>query len=85
MSTITTAPTRTPRAAQPLSVVDSDGLLQIKTVCTYVGLSASQVYALAAEGQFPKPIRLSPKCARWPAAAVRGWVQSKIAAQGAAA
>jgi prophage regulatory protein len=50
-------------------------LLRIADVCHLVGLSASQVYQLTAEGAFPQPLRLSSRCSRWRARDVQAWLE----------
>nr|WP_320013295.1 AlpA family phage regulatory protein [uncultured Desulfobulbus sp.] len=34
------------------------------------------MYALISEGRFPKPVKLSPRSARWKASAVYAWIES---------
>jgi prophage regulatory protein len=81
--------TRTPVAGGPSSCPPSGNpapelgpelagarLLRIADVCHLVGLSASQVYQLIAEGAFPQPLRLSSRCSRWRARDVQAWLEA---------
>jgi prophage regulatory protein len=81
--------TRTPRAVGPASwqppgnpapelgpELAGARLLRIADVCHLVGLSASQVYQLIAEGAFPQPLRLSSRCSRWRARDVQAWLEA---------
>jgi len=51
-----------------------DRLLRIGDVKNLVGLGKSKIYALVAEGAFPKPYKLSPKAARWSEREVTAWI-----------
>lgn len=53
--------------------------LRIREVAAMVGLSHSQVYALAAEGTFPAALRLGPNYSRWLASEVRAWMRARVA------
>ena len=50
-------------------------LLRIAEVSAVVGLCGSTIYALAAVGSFPRPIRLSYRCSRWRASEVLTWLE----------
>lgn len=54
-------------------------LLRLPTVCERVGFKRSQIYALAKQGQFPKPIHLGPRSVAWDSEAIDGWIQDRIA------
>lgn len=60
---------------------DPDALLQLPTVIALTGIGRTSIYNRIKAGQFPAPIRLSQRCARWRAGEVRAWLK----AQGAAA
>ena len=40
-----------------------------------VGLGKSKIYALIAEGRFPRPYKLTPKAARWSEREVLAWIE----------
>lgn len=52
----------------------SDRLLKIAEVKGRVGLGKSKIYALVAEGRFPRPYKLTPKAARWSEREVSDWI-----------
>ena len=45
-----------------------------------IGLKRSQLYALMAQGSFPKPVRLSERAVGWRARDVVEWLTSREAA-----
>lgn len=55
-------------------------LIRLTEVMHLSGLSRSQLYALAKQGQFPKPLKLSERCSAWSEMAVREWIAKRIAA-----
>ena len=40
------------------------------------GLSRSTIYAMMAEGAFPKPLKLGKRAVGWPEKAVTDWLES---------
>jgi predicted DNA-binding transcriptional regulator AlpA len=52
------------------SVLDLS-LLPIDAVCQLFGIKHSCVYQWVERGQLPHPVKLSPKCSRWPADELR--------------
>lgn len=54
-------------------------LLRLPDVLRLTGLSSSAVYRCAAEGTFPRPLKLSERSSAWVEAEVRGWIASRIA------
>ncbi|WP_226550773.1 helix-turn-helix transcriptional regulator [Celeribacter naphthalenivorans] len=42
-----------------------------------VGLSRSTIYAMMAEGHFPKPVRLGRRAVGWREADLRRWLASR--------
>ena len=50
-----------------------------------VGLKKSTIYKMMAEGNFPKAIKISPRCIAWLAADIDTWVRAQRAAQPLAA
>ncbi len=51
-------------------------LLRLSDVCEIVGLSRSTIYGRMADGQFPRPIRVSERSVRWRSADVAEWIRS---------
>jgi len=56
-------------------VEQADRLLRISDVKSHVGLGKSKIYALIADGRFPRPYKLSPKAARWSEREVLAWIE----------
>lgn len=52
--------------------------LRLPQVEAIVGLKKSSIYKLVKAGQFPAPIKLSPKASAWPSDEVESWQQSHI-------
>jgi len=62
---------------QPLQVVQLDSaLLNVKTVMETTGLSRSTIHAKVKNGTMPAPIKLSARCVRWEARAIRQWIDA---------
>ncbi|MDR9499739.1 MAG: AlpA family transcriptional regulator [Hydrogenovibrio sp.] len=53
-------------------------LIRMNEVRKLTGLSRSYVYALAAKGQFPKPVKLSERSAAWIESEVKNWIDERI-------
>jgi prophage regulatory protein len=54
-------------------------LLKLKDVIATTGLSRSYIYALAQQGAFPKPIKLSERSSAWVQSELEEWIDSRIA------
>lgn len=54
-------------------------ILRLPAVKTRTALSRSSIYKLAAEGAFPRPIRLGPRSVGWIEAEVDEWLDRRIA------
>lgn len=54
-------------------------LIRLPEVKYLTGLGRSQLYALAARGEFPAPLKLSRRCSAWREAQVREWIAQRIA------
>lgn len=54
-------------------------LIKMPEVRAKTGLSRSHLYALAQQGEFPKPIKLSERSSAWVESEVQGWIDSRIA------
>jgi len=69
-----------PQERQPIEAGSlPDALLNVRIVGAMAGLSRPSIYRLMAAGRFPQPVRLGRRCTRWPAAAVREWIQTQAA------
>lgn len=55
-------------------------LIRLPEVQRLTGLGRSQTYALARDGRFPQPIKISERCSAWVEADVRSWIDAHIAA-----
>jgi prophage regulatory protein len=58
--------------------------LRLRDVESKVGLRRSTIYALAKEGQFPQPIKLSVHASAWIEEEIDAWLRARIAAAGRA-
>ena len=54
-------------------------LLRINAVKEKTGLKHAMLYALMAEGKFPKPVKLSKRCVAWLLSEVEAFIQKRIA------
>lgn len=55
----------------------ADRILRRPEVETRTGLSRSTLYAMMAEGTFPKPVRLGKRAVGWTESAIVRWVESR--------
>jgi prophage regulatory protein len=58
----------------------TEAVLRLPQVRQRVGLSRSTIYALAAEGAFPLPIKLGARAAGWLASEIDAWLAARIEA-----
>jgi prophage regulatory protein len=63
----------------------NEALLRINAVKEKTGLKQAMLYALIAQGEFPKPIKLTKRCSAWLLSEVEAFIQSRIAASRAGA
>lgn len=56
----------------------SERILRRPDVETLVGLSRSTLYAMIAEGSFPKPIKLGKRAVGWRAADLDAWLEARV-------
>jgi len=56
-------------------------ILRLKEVRERTGLATSSIYALMADGKFPRPARLSERTVGWPENEVDDFVAARIAAR----
>jgi prophage regulatory protein len=57
----------------------TDYILRRPAVQAAVGLSTSTIYAMMAEGAFPKPLRLSKRAVGWSESSIREWLDARKA------
>jgi prophage regulatory protein len=55
----------------------TDRIYRRPQVETLVGLSRSTLYAMMAEGTFPKPVRLGRRAVGWRASDVNAWLAAR--------
>ncbi|WP_288939240.1 AlpA family transcriptional regulator [uncultured Roseovarius sp.] len=55
----------------------TDAILRRPDVERITGLSRSTLYAMMAEGEFPKPIRLGKRAVGWREADIAAWLESR--------
>tara|TARA_R110001599_G_scaffold353459_3_gene592822 strand:+ start:10670 stop:10894 length:225 start_codon:yes stop_codon:yes gene_type:complete len=63
-------------ATQPHS---NDVILRWPEVYARIGYSRSHAHALAAQGKFPKPIKLGPRASGWLESEVNAWLAERVA------
>ena len=63
----------------------SEKLLRLSGVKSRTGLGRSHIYALAARGEFPKPLKVGDRASAWVEGEVDEWVMARIRASGRAA
>ena len=64
---------RAPVFPDPVPARPAGTLLRRKEVSELLGISASTLYALVAEGTFPAQVRIGPRCVRWRYEDVIAW------------
>lgn len=53
--------------------------LRIAAVIEKIGVSRAMIYQMAAEGDFPKPVKIAPKASAWVESEVDAWMDARIA------
>ena len=56
-----------------LSMTNDNPFLRIKQVQHQTGLARSTIYKLIAAGDFPFPVKPTPKCSAWVSSEVNDW------------
>jgi prophage regulatory protein len=54
----------------------TDRVLRIPEVIDLVGLSVSTIYAMIADGRFPRPIKLGKRAVGWKESTIDAWLAS---------
>lgn len=63
--------------------VQRDRLVRLPQCEALTGLRKSTIYLLMKRGDFPRCVKVTPRCVAWPESAVLQWVQDRIAASSA--
>jgi prophage regulatory protein len=63
--------------AELLAAKLPDMLLRADTVSAIVGLSVPTLYRLMAQGEFPRPLRLTGHARAWRLSTVMGWIDGR--------
>lgn len=61
----------------------SQRILRRPEVESFTGLSRSTIYAMIADGSFPKPVRLGKRAVGWPETAISEWIDDRRTAEAA--
>jgi len=61
----------------PAPAVPADRLLRIDEVQSLTSLGRTKIYGMVRRGDFPAPIPLSPRCARWSESEVQAWIAAR--------
>ena len=62
----------------------NNAVFRLPQVLQATALSRSTVYAMMADGRFPKPMKLGERAVGWSEAEIAAWLESRIAARDAA-
>lgn len=66
-----------PQSAPINANADLDRFVRLSDVETAIGLKRSQIYRMAGDGTFPRPIKLG-KASRWSLRAVKAWMDQQV-------
>jgi len=58
--------------------MEKERMLKIREVSKQVGVCRSLIYLWIQRGEFPPPVKLTPKASRWPESCVQKWIALKI-------
>ena len=56
----------------------AEQILRRPAVEARTGLSRSTIYAMMAEGTFPKPVRLGKRAVGWMESTISAWLESRV-------
>ena len=62
----------------------TDQMYRLPDLERAIGLKRSTIYAMIADGTFPKPLLLGKRAVGWPAATVREWLNGRLRNDGSA-
>jgi len=74
---VTQAPAK---SAPDLYNLPDSAMLRIADLVAVIPLSRASIWRLAANGQFPPPVKLSQNVTCWTVGSVRTWLAGKVAA-----
>ncbi len=90
MQTATTKPGRTAPSNKPVHTTETytaalpaTDYVRLPVASAVCGVAKSTIWAWAAQGRFPRPVKLSPRVSAWPVADVRAWLADPYAWQAA--
>jgi len=66
-----------PKVSTALPLFDHEVVERSRRVEQRVGLSRTAIYRLRLRGEFPAPIRLTPKTIGWRASEVTNWIDER--------
>ena len=66
------------------SAYQPNSVFRLPKVLQATALSRSTVYAMMADGRFPKPVKLGERAVGWPEVEIAAWLESRKAARDAA-
>lgn len=58
------------RPGDAMRMEGADEPVSATVIAARLGISVKTLYAYVAAGRFPKPLRIGPRCVRWPASVV---------------
>lgn len=53
-------------------------ILRLPAVKAKTGLARSTIYLRVADGGFPKPVSLGPRCVGWLSSEIDSWIEAKV-------
>lgn len=59
-------------------------IIRLNEVIGLTGIARSTIYKYVADGGFPQPVTLGPRCVGWVESEIHAWILSKIEARDAA-
>jgi prophage regulatory protein len=69
----------TPRRRKPRRRKRKVRFIRLPEVLRHVALGKSRVYALEAEGRFPRRVRLSDRASAWVESEIFDWINARLA------
>ena len=61
--------------------IETRRLIRVPEVLALIGVSRSTLYAMVAEGQFPRPVKIGHRSVGWPARDVQSWLDNRPVAK----
>lgn len=60
-------------------MLDSTVFLRMPSVVKKTGIPRASVYEMMERGEFPKPVRLSPRAVAWIESEIEAWQRGRVA------